>query len=214
MKLKDTKGFKNEQEFIENRIGKKLIDTSKICAHHLYTLGVRYKMKTRCQHPKHAEQPKQKKGPPTRVASLNLCESISDEYGVVFSVGGVLCTTHYKEGKVGKDVSEEVETDVEEKESESEGNDEEYVADEMVISDDTRSAAETASEHIATCLVTSPVVTLKKKKVEQLSNRTKNNNRTKYYKLKQSLIEKFAEAAAPGQEVTYVVMCVTAFIDQ
>ena len=105
LKLKDTKGFKNEHELIENRIGKQLIDTSKICAHHPDTLGVGYKMKTRCQHPKHAEKPKQKKGPPTRVAYLYLCESISGEYGVVFPVGGVLCTTHYKEGKVGKDVS-------------------------------------------------------------------------------------------------------------
>ena len=43
----------------------------------------------------------------------------------------------------------------------------------------------------------------RKKKVEQLSDRTKNNYRTKYYKLKQSLKEKFAEAAAPGQEAEF-----------
>ena len=47
---------------------------------------------------------------------------------------------------------------MEAKESESERN------DGMVISEDTTSATENASEHIATCLVTSPVVTLKKKR--------------------------------------------------
>ena len=70
LSLKVTKEF-TEQQWI----GKKVVD-AKICAHHHYPLGVRYKSKKTCQHPKHKGQSKQRKAVPTRIASLTVIDFI------------------------------------------------------------------------------------------------------------------------------------------
>lgn len=165
-------------------------------------LGVGYKLKIRCQHPNHEELPKQKKGHCTRVVSLKVCDAISDRYGTVFPVGGVLCTTHYKEGNKSVeriDVNEEIVVADEE-----ERIDVDYVTEEIVVAEDKTLAAVNTSMNIATCFETSPVKTLKIKKVNDLCKRSKQNYKMKYHKLKEKLKQSFAEAAAPGQEKDFL----------
>ena len=207
MKLNDTKGL-SELDLIENRGGRKLTASSKVCAYHRYTLGVGYKLKRRCQHPNHEELPKQKKGHCTRVASLKVCDAISDRYGTVFPVGGVLCTTHYKEGnKSVEEKDEEERIDVDEEivvADEEERIDVDYVTEEIVVAEDKTLAAVNTSMNIATCFETSPVKTLKIKKVNDLCKRSKQNYKMKYHKLKEKLKQSFAEAAAPGQEKDFL----------
>lgn len=94
--LEDEDNF-TERSLIENRIGKELKDTDVICAHHRFVFGFSWKPPKRCQHPGHKTQPIQKKGPAVRLATIKLCKTISQQYGTVFPIGGVLCKTHLKE---------------------------------------------------------------------------------------------------------------------
>ena len=189
LKIKISKTV-TERELIENRLNRELAEDEKLCAYHRNILGIGFKPKTTCQHPRHEKQVKQKKSATVRVASMAMVDHVTNEYAVHFPIGSVLCSTHNnKTQEIAVEVINEPRQEP----------DPEFVPNEIVVSEDVIVEAEETAAELALCLQQSPVTTLKRKKLEDLDERAVDKYRRKYKKMKKSLKDVFTKAAAPGQ---------------
>ena len=186
LKIKDTKGY-TEQTLIENRIGQTLSEDIQICAHHRYTKGVGWKQLKRCQHPLHEHMSIQKKATPSRTArefnlALNIIDYVNKEYNKSIIVGSMMCYPHLKEkNKKNRDKAcDEID----------EMHEEIYVPPEVVFTEEEASASNQTALSIAACLEMSPVVPLKRKRVEDLSEYSKDKYKHKFVKLKRKEVLK------------------------
>ena len=85
-----------ECELIENRIGRTLDPTEKICELHRNKLGIGWKQPTTCLHPAHPPLIRGKKGPATRLVPLPMVNYLNERQPFSFVVGGRMCTKHRK----------------------------------------------------------------------------------------------------------------------
>ena len=198
MKLLDSEGF-TEKTLIENRSGT-VMRNGKVCAYHRYTLGVGYKSKTSCMHPEHDSKRKMS----TSTVSVKLAMYTSRRYGF-FPVGGIMCTTHKL--KTSNEMQASAETSVPESDGhddQHEHEDVEYVPEEINVSEEVLEEITNKSSQLTSCLEASPLVTLKRKRIEDLGKKSKDKYKNKYKKLVKSLKDQFAEVSAPGQEKEFL----------
>ena len=199
MKLLDSKGF-TEKTLIENRSGT-VMRNGKVCAYHRYTFGVGYKSKTACMHPEHDSKRKMS----TSIVSVRLAMYTSQRYGCNFPVGGVMCSTHKL--KTSHDMQAGAEKSVPENgehDDQHEHEDVEYVPEEINVSEEVLDEITNKSSQLTSCLKASPLVPLKRKRIEDLGEKSKDKYKRKFKKLVQSLKDQFAEVAAPGQEKEFL----------
>ena len=206
LKIQPDDEFLQEKLLIENRCGMTLNPGLFLCAYHRYTNGTGYKPKSTCMHPGHD----QKKRVKVRIASINVVRYMNRSFKENFPVGGSLCHTHLKEMSEAQTRGNSLLTDdtIEETietEFEDDANDE-YIPEEMNLSEDMIQDISKQSEQLSFCLDVSPVVPVKKKKISDLGDRSLDGVKKKYQRMRKCFKEKFAQLAAPGQENDLLAM--------
>ena len=83
-------------------------------------------------------------------------------------------------------------------------SDDDYEPEEIYIKHDKLEISRCIAENIAECFETSPIVQLKRKKDRDVSESTKKYYRKKFRTMTCSLLHKFTEGAASGQEKDFL----------
>ena len=181
----------NEISLIENQMGK-TFQENMTCAYHRYTLGICWSQPKICLHPLHQLG---KKGSVTHTAPEEtwkvICSQHSDSY---FPFGSHLCYQHLKIHETASVPGEHA----------AGVSDDDYELEEMYIKHDKLESSRCIDENIAECFETSPVIQLKRKRARDVSESTKKYYRKKFRTITCSLLDKFAEGAAPGQEKDFM----------
>ena len=163
-------------------------------------MGIGWKQPNRCQHPEHKFQAG-KKAPKLRCIPFNTLAGYN-ENNPPLPVGTAFCFSHLKAISCEhqkNDESEEINADNTPKKYGPPADDI-YIPDAAVISAEALEKAANTANSLCEVLVTSPFsFQIKEKRIEDLSDGTKQKVRKKYEQIKMQLEKKFAEAIAPGQ---------------
>ena len=186
---------------IENRCGKRLLDTYKICPYHRYTMGISWKKLKRCCCPNQAFHPG-KKAPQTCPTSVGMTNRMSKKYNAVISVGSGLCTNHLNKERLymQKGVKETIEEDSTNSSKQCDDLDPDYEPQgvSILLRDDECLDTSKALSDILDC---SPIpFQVMKKYVSTLSDHTKKCLIQKHEQMQKQLTQKFAELTCPGQK--------------
>ena len=179
-----------EKLLIENRTGKKFeSDEDIICAFHRFNFGIGWRPEKRCYHPEH-EQAFGKPSPELRPVSIYLSLEVSKRYEVNIPIGSVFCNMHRK-GETTFYTPKD--------------KDQKFQPDEIEINDEVAEESQASGSSICKALEISPFRwQIKKKKVADLSEGTKEQLRRKFERAKDQLALKFAEAVAPTQVSEFI----------
>ena len=86
----------DEKSLIENRAGRTLLPTDKICPYHRYKLGIDYKPPKTCSYPSHTRPKSGKKAPKTETLSVSLVMSLNIANSYSYILGSAMCRTDRK----------------------------------------------------------------------------------------------------------------------
>ena len=187
----------NERWLIENRSQTPLTDSNVICAFHRYSFGIGWKQPKRCQHPGHQFK-NGVKSPSIRTIPQETL-AIFNETNSPLPVGSAFCIKHLKASTASlrDDDDEPIQITPTKSSTPIEEN---YTPHTPLISDEAIDEATSIASTLCNALTASPLsFQVKKKRIEDLTESTKSNIRSKFKRVRSQFERRFAEAIAPGQ---------------
>ena len=193
----------SEVELIENRLGLKLHENDKLCAFHRFDSGIGWIPPRRCLHPHHKFE-KGKKSPACRAVPLDKIVLVNKKFNATLPVGAKFCFKHYKEEIENKD-NGTLDNSVIYQQKSSTPNKEEFEPEEICIAEEITDIAYNSGVSLTQTLETSPLTyQIKRKRVSDLADETKQKLKRKFERAQKQLKKKFAEAIAPGQSSEFI----------
>ena len=201
LSFRESKCEWTERGLVENRLGRRLHDSDKICQNHRQRLGIFWSQTKNCAHPSHPYK-RGTKSPATLLAPIWLVEQMKDEVEP-FPLGGRCCDKHWKIEKSKRKTEKKIEEDNQyeaQDESTDDATDTTYEPDVPYCPPDVQSSSKQIGNQIAQCLDLSPLtVQVTKTPIRDLSYKLKQTIKRKIDEATDRVVERIAESVAPTQ---------------
>ena len=193
-----------ERSLIENRVKRQLDTYSLICEHRRNTLGIAWRPKKHCLHPKHPDPKQGQKTCATELAPLWIVKKLNSHTPFSFILGARICDKHrkYELQQRKSEKAEETVSTADEEVVDNVSYDDEtdltYQPDQVYVPEAMQTSSRETGEQLTQLLMISPLRTIRKP-VSLLSDSAKQTLKRKLHEVQTETVRCFAECVAPNQ---------------